>query len=149
MEDADRLFFGGFGHEWPHSASFEPEIGEMAVWAPRVDVVEKNGRLEVHADLPGLKPEEVKVSIEGDMLTISGERKHEHEEKDKGVYRCERSYGTFERRIALPQGVDPGSIEARFENGVLEVSMPAPDRTRARSIAVKTGPKPPSGGLKS
>jgi HSP20 family protein len=139
MEDMDRLFGSPFGREWSGGGT----------WAPQIEVVEKNGRLEVRADLPGMRPEDVKLTVDKDILTISGERKCEHEEKQQGLYRCERSYGSFERRVALPSGVDPNAVEAHFENGVLAVTMPAPREARGRSIAIKSGPAPQAGGMKS
>jgi len=136
MEDMDRIF-GDFGF-----GSFAPLTEQAgALWIPDVEILERNGKLEVRADLPGLKPDDVKIHVEEGVLTISGERRQDHETKEGGVHRCERSYGTFERAIALPEGVDPNAIEARFENGVLEVTMPMPkqelQQPRGRAIPIR------------
>jgi HSP20 family protein len=101
-------------------------------WAPPVEVSERGGQLVIRADLPGLTKKDVRVEVRDDALTIQGERRQEREEKRKGFYRTERSYGSFFRQIPLPEGTDAGSAKAAFKDGVLEVTMPAP-------------PKPPKG----
>jgi HSP20 family protein len=149
MEEFDRMFEGfvGGGTTQDIFAPLESGLTAAAAWSPQIEVMDRNGRLEVRADLPGLKPEDVKVNVEDDVLTISGERKHQHETKEGGVYHCERSYGSFQRSIRLPEGIDPGSVEARFDNGVLEITMPMPkQRERGRSIQVKTGAGPSGDG---
>lgn len=149
MEEFDRMFEGFAGGERLSDVFAPTEAGLMstAAWSPQLEVMDRDGRLEVRADLPGVKPEEVKVNVEDDILTISGERKHEHETKEGGVYHCERSYGSFQRSIRLPEGVDPSSVDARFENGVLEISMPMPKaRERGRTIQVKAGAGPSGNG---
>jgi HSP20 family protein len=133
MEDMDRMFwdFGGSG--------LGPSARET-LWMPEVELLEKNGSLVVRADLPGMKPEDVRVDVDRGVLTISGERKQETKEEKEGYFHSERSYGSFHRRIALPDDADPDKIEARFENGVLEVTIPTPTPTsRAKSINVKSG----------
>jgi HSP20 family protein len=109
-------------------------------WTPQVDIVERDGNMIVRADLPGLKQDDVKVNVDNDVLTISGERSETTEQKTGGIYRRERSYGTFERSIALPEGVDPAAIQASFENGVLEIVMPIPkeDVPRGRAIPIRS-----------
>ena len=120
-DELDRIF-GEFGFKQP------PADRARARWLPDVEVFEKEGLLLVRIDLPGLTKEDVKVEITDEVLTIEGERKHEREEKDEGYFRSERSYGTFFRSIALPQGVDAAKARATFTNGVLEVTMPVPER---------------------
>jgi HSP20 family protein len=130
MDEMDRMF-GDFAF-----GPFERE----ALWAPQIEVLEKDGKLVVRADLPGLKSENVKVEVDRGVLTISGERKQEKKEEEAGTYHSERFYGSFLRRIALADDVDPDKIEARFENGVLEVTIPAaPSGPRGKTIAVKGG----------
>jgi HSP20 family protein len=92
-------------------------------WAPAVDATEKNGNLIIRAELAGVKPEDVDISLHGNVLTISGERKAEQEEERGGYYIRERSYGSFSRSFTLPQGTDESKVRARYEHGVLEVTV--------------------------
>ena len=110
------------------------------VFSPPVEVLERNGTLIVRADLPGLTKDDVRVEITEDTLTITGERRAEHEEEQGGVLRSECSYGMFRRQIPLPEGVNTEQVTASFKDGVLEVSMPAPQRqTRGRQIEIQSG----------
>jgi HSP20 family protein len=95
-------------------------------WSPQVEMFERDGKLVVQADLPGIKKDDVKVEITDHQLTIEGERKDEREEKGAGFYRSERSYGSFYRSIPLPEGVNTENARAEFKNGVLEISMESP-----------------------
>ena len=99
----------------------------------------------VHVDLPGLRQEDIHVNVEKGLLSISGERNDEHQSNERGVYRRERSYGSFRRNIALPDNVDPAGIKANFQNGVLEISvaLPKEDRPQSRSIPVQSESSPP------
>lgn len=119
---------------------FSREEGE-SFWAPAVDVTESNGQLKVHAELPGLKPEDVHVEVQNDQLVIQGERKFEHEEKGDNVYRSERRYGRFYRAIPLPEGANTEQAKAQFQNGVLEVSIAVPEKEKSssrREIPIET-----------
>jgi HSP20 family protein len=102
------------------------------VWSPAVEVFERDGQFVVRADLPGLTPENVTIETSGDSLIIQGERQSELNVEEQGVYRAERSYGRFSRIIALPEGADVEHATARFDNGVLEVSVPVPARAQGR-----------------
>lgn len=114
--------------------------GRMGVWSPAIDVNERDGKLRVRADLPGVNQNDVKVEVTGDAITIQGERKQEHEEKGKGFYRNERSYGHFFRSIPLPEGAKTEEAQAQFNNGVLEVSIPVPQRQQnRRQIPIEAG----------
>jgi len=95
-------------------------------WAPAVDLAEDDENYTIPADLPDVKKEDMKLSVENGYLTLSGERRHESEDKDskKKYHRIERSYGSYQRRFALPENVDANKISANFEDGVLEVTIP-------------------------
>src|SRR5690242_16512621 len=107
---------------------FGNESGQGAgSWRPAVEIAERNGQLCIHAELPGVKPEDVKVEATDNALVIHGERKDEHEENKSGVYRSERRYGSFYREIPLPEGVNAEQAQANFKDGVLEVTLPMPE----------------------
>lgn len=111
-------------------------------WTPAMDLVETDAEYVIKADLPGVSEEDVHVEVEGDVLTISGERKAEHEERKEGYYRIERSFGSFRRSITLPEGVDVSKVAARFDKGVLEVRVPKPVETAPRKVAIAVGSSP-------
>ncbi len=109
-----------------------------AAWWPACDVFEDRDAVKIVAEVPGVRPEDVKLTLENNLLTIRGEKKQEAEEKSERVHRYERSYGTFERAFALPGTVDADKIQANYENGVLTVTLPKAERARPREIPVKT-----------
>jgi len=118
-------------------------VGEGIAWSPALEVKEKDGKLIVTAELPGLKNEDIKVHIDGNMLIVEGERKQEKEEKREGYYHSERSYGKFYRSIALPEGAKVDQTAANFANGVLEVSVPVPQAKATRKeIPIQEAQKP-------
>jgi len=108
---------------------------------PAVDVFEKEDRFVVKAELPGMKEDDIDVSVVGDTLSIKGEKKTETETKDEDYYRCERSYGSFYRSIPIPSNVDADKIEASFEDGVLEVALPKSAKVKPKKIAVSAKKK--------
>jgi HSP20 family protein len=109
-------------------------------WSPAIEVAERNGAYVVRAELPGLKPEEVKVEVTNDALVIHGERKSEAEHNERDIHRTERRYGHFYRSIPLPDGVDPEQIRANFQHGVLEVTVALPQtQSKPRQIPIETG----------
>jgi HSP20 family protein len=113
------------------------------MFVPLVEVMHRDGKLIVNVDLPGMAVDDIQVRIDDGALIIEGERRSEHEQQDGDVWRCERSYGRFQRVIPLPEGADPETIEARFENGVLEISLPAPEPARpGRKVDIKTSGAP-------
>lgn len=134
----DRRFFGQdlplmrkFSHEMDRlfdEFGFKPRFFDRPMtefdWSPDLEVLERDGRFVVKADLPGLKKEDVKVNVQEGMLVIEGERKQEVEEKKEGLYRTERTYGSFYRSLPLPEGAKLDKITANFKDGVLEVAMP-------------------------
>jgi HSP20 family protein len=99
------------------------QLEGVTEWAPAVDATTKNGDLVIRAELPGVKPEDVDISLHNNVLTISGERKAEQEEERGGYYIRERRYGSFSRSFTLPQGTDESKVHVRYENGVLEVTV--------------------------
>lgn len=125
QREMDRLFDdffrrGGLMREWP------------------VDVVETNDTVVVKAELPGMEPKDVDISVSGGKLTIKGERKAEKEEKGKTFYRMERCYGSFSRTIELPASVEADKAKADYKNGVLEITLPKTEQVKAKKIPIKT-----------
>jgi HSP20 family protein len=108
---------------WPSAELASPE---GPVWAPKVDVVTKDGKLVTRIDLPGMNKEDVLVQVQDGYLTLSGERTKETKQEKDDVYREEREYGSFCRTVPLPKGVKIDDIKATFNNGVLEVTVPMP-----------------------
>jgi HSP20 family protein len=154
MDDMDRLFEDfGFGREFGFGRGLTaPLFGGIdrdvwgdtsdegaALWSPAVEVLEKGDKLVVRAEIPGVAKDDVSIDVSDDVLTIQGERRQESEDRGEGFYRSERSYGRFLRTIPLPEGTDPEKAEARFNDGVLEVTLPAPKREqkRGRKIAIR------------
>jgi HSP20 family protein len=107
-------------------------------WVPPVDLVEAEDHFVLKADLPGLSEEDVSIEVQDGSLTISGERKAEHEERARGWYRIERAFGSFNRSLTLPDGVDADRIEASFSHGVLEVRIPKPEERKPRRIEISS-----------
>jgi HSP20 family protein len=147
MSDMDQLF-GEFTFGPVGSRGMTAPYEAASTWIPRVDMFERGTQLVVHADLPGLRREDVRVHVDDGVLSISGERQHQHHHEQGGVYRCERSYGSFQRSIALPEGVEPDSVHASFDNGVLEVSMPLPKPRAPKGKAIPVSATPAPGGIK-
>jgi HSP20 family protein len=114
------------------------------MWAPAVEVNQQNNEFVVRADLPGLKKEDITIDVTDNDLTISGERRQEHETDRGGVYRSERTYGSFYRTIPLPDGAMADQAKATFKDGVLEIRMPAPPEqvTRGRRLEIKDASEP-------
>jgi HSP20 family protein len=110
--------------------------GTLRRWMPAMDLVETEDHFVLRADLPGMTEDDVKIELEDGTLTVSGERKAEHESKNEGYYRVERAFGSFSRSLTLPQGVDPESVTASFDNGVLEVRIPKPEERKPRRIEI-------------
>ena len=118
---------------------FEPANGNAnrsQRWVPAMDLVEAEDHFVLKADLPGLGEEDVAIEVQDNVLTVSGERKTEHERKEKGFYRLERSFGRFSRSLTLPEGVNSEAISANFDKGVLEVSIPKPEERKPRRIEI-------------
>ena len=108
-------------------------------WVPAMDLVETETDFILKADLPGMAESDVHIELEDNVLTISGDRKAEHEERKAGYYRVERSFGSFRRSLTLPEGIDPESVKATFRNGVLEVTVPKPAQQVPRKVQISVG----------
>ena len=120
----------------------ERDAGGQTGWSPAIEVSERDGKYNVRVELPGLSVNDVKVEVANDALVIQGERKVEQEEKDRGVQRTERQYGLFYRSIPLPEGADVEHANARFQNGMLEVTVPVPQqKEQRRSIPIQDDAK--------
>lgn len=127
--DVDDLFGAFFGN-WPGTAL------ERAVW-PAIDVADNENEITVKAEVPGCKSEDIDISVHGNTLTISGEKKQEEEKKEKGYYHFERSYGSFSRQVSLPGDVETDKIDAACSNGVLTVTLPKAEKAKAVKVKVK------------
>ncbi len=114
-------------------------VGAHRRWIPAMDLVEHENEFVLRADLPGLSEKDVNVELEDNMLTVSGERKSEHEERSEGFYRVERATGSFVRRLTLPEGIDPSSIKASVERGVLEVRIAKPEERKPHKVEITVG----------
>lgn len=136
--ELDRMF-EGLG--WPSFRN--APLVQGAAWLPEIEVFEKDNRLVTKVDLPGMKKEDVKVEVTDGHLTISGERKSETEEKKDRYYRSERQYGSFYRAVPLPEGIKLEDVNATFADGVLEVSIPLPEKpqSKSRTVEVQDAPK--------
>ncbi len=109
---------------------------EMA-WMPALEIYEKEDKFTVRAELPGMKKEDIDISVLGDTLTIKGERKAESEVKDEDYHRCELCYGKFSRAVTLPSAVKAEKVEASYEDGILEITLPKAAEAKPKKIAVK------------
>lgn len=137
QDEVNRLFGRVFDNDAAQPAG-------MRRWIPAMDLVETADHFVLRADLPGLRQEDIKIEVEDHVLTVSGERKSEHERKREGFYRLERASGAFSRSLTLPEGVDTSRIEANFDNGVLEVRVPKPEERRPHRVEIGVGQAPPT-----
>jgi HSP20 family protein len=112
-------------------------------WLPATDLIESETHYVLRADLPGVSEDDINVELDNNVLTISGERKAENEERQAGYHRVERISGSFRRSLRLPEGVDAEAITASFDRGVLEVSVPKPEQAKPRKVQVRIGSAEP------
>jgi HSP20 family protein len=141
-DEMDRVFSDfGVGRNWFGSRRRSGNAlagGSAAFWAPQIEVHQRNNELVVRADLPGMKKDDVRIDVTDHEITISGERRQEQELDRDGVYRSERSYGSFYRTIPLPEGAMTDQAKASFRDGVLEITLPAPpESTRGRRLEIQ------------
>jgi HSP20 family protein len=116
----------------------------MRRWMPAMDLLETEHDFVLRADLPGLSENDVNIELEDNVLTLSGERKAEHEARKDGYYRVERAWGAFSRSLTLPEGVDPNAVQASFDRGVLEIHIPKPEQRKPRKVAISVGGSTPT-----
>lgn len=109
----------------------------LGSWHPAVDVVEHDESFVIEAELPGMKKDDIKISIANDVLTVRGEKKFEKEDKKKNYHRTERAYGSFSRTFPLPGNVKPDKVDAEFNNGVLTVTIPKSEEAKPKQIDVR------------
>lgn len=121
---------------WPEGTSTGAAV--TSAWFPPTDVCEDKDSLEISMELPGVRAEDVKLSLENNILTVRGEKRQDAEQQSERIHRFERSYGAFERGFALPSTVDPEKIEARHENGILTIRIPKAERAKPRQIPVSS-----------
>lgn len=136
LRQLNRMLDEAFG-AWP----FDNQGTITSAWLPPCDIMEDADSVRIVMEVPGVRPEDVKLSLENNVLTIRGEKRQESQdngERSNRVHRYERSYGTFERTFALPNTVDPEKVEASYDNGVLTVALPKAERMRPREIQVKS-----------
>jgi HSP20 family protein len=132
-DEVERIFDDfGLGRAWGRSQA----AGKPVTWAPRVDVTQHHGELVIRVDLPGLEKDDVKVNVSDDAVRVQGERHRAQEEERDGVYRFERSHGTFYRTIPLPVGTVTDQAKASLKDGVLEIRMPAAPDVKGRPVEI-------------
>jgi HSP20 family protein len=118
-------------------------MGMANRWMPAMDLVEEDEHYVLRADLPGMKEDDVRIELENNVLSVSGERKHESADTGKGFYRIERASGSFSRTLTLPEGVDAEAIAASFEDGVLELRIPKPEQRKPHRVRISAGGEQP------
>ncbi len=133
--EMNRLFDGFFG-----TGTGARNGATLRRWIPAMDVVEAGDELVLRADLPGMREDDVAIEIKDNVLTVSGERRSEYSEEGESFYRAERVFGSFSRSLALPDGVEPDSVSAKFADGVLEVRVPKPQERKPHRVEIGDGP---------
>ena len=133
QSEINRLFNTLFDNPTPNGTA------GVRRWIPAMDLVETDDDFVLRADVPGLSEDELKIEFEDNVLTVSGERKSEHEERKEGYYRVERASGSFARSLTLPKGVNAEAIKANFDKGVLEVHIPKPEERKPRKVEITVG----------
>ena len=129
--EMNRLFEDFFGRDF-----FVEPFRDLAGWNPALDVAENDTAVIVKAELPGLDPDDVEISLTADVLTIKGEKKEEKEEKDKNYHCVERTYGSFQRSLRLPAPVKADDVEAAYKNGVLTITLPKREESKPKSVKI-------------
>ena len=133
--EMESLFDRFFEEPW---TAFDRTFSSSGAWAPSLDVTDGEKEVIVKAELPGVDPKDVEISVLGHTLTLSGEKKNEREEKGQGFYRSECEYGSFRRQIQLPEGVDPDKVKAEYASGILTIKLEKSRAATPRRITVAT-----------
>jgi HSP20 family protein len=134
QSDVNRLFDAFFGARGNRGNG-----GSAQRWVPAMDLTEEENQYVLRADLPGLSEDDIEIEVKDDVLTISGERPYEHENRHEGFYRVERSFGRFSRSLDLPSGINAEALSADFDRGVLEVHIPKPEQGAPTRVPIGTG----------
>jgi HSP20 family protein len=142
FSDVERMFEDWFDHFWsrPLPRMWRPDFWRLrpiSMTAPTLDFYEEKDDLIVKAEIPGMTKDEIDISLDGNMLTIKGEKKKEEEVKEENYYHCERTFGSFLRTVELPMGVKPDKVDASFKNGVLEIRLPKAEEAKKNVFKVK------------
>lgn len=119
------------------------DVAERQSWTPSIDIIETDDSIKLKAELAGMDPADINIEVQDNVLTVSGERRFQEEVKEDKYYRIERRYGAFSRSIALPQTVDEDKIEAKYENGILEVIVPKVETAKPKKIKVAVSESKP------
>lgn len=138
LEEMEKRLSTVFGRV-PVAGGENKEAITVAEWSPLVDITEDDKEYLIKAEIPEMKKEDIKVNVNEDVLTISGERKYEKEEKGKKYHRVERAYGSFMRSFTLPEDADAAKVSAEYKDGVLKVHLPKSEKAKPKSIEVKVG----------
>jgi HSP20 family protein len=136
----DRMLEDMWGRPWRSLFDFgrrRPLIGDLEVAGPAIEIIEDNNDVVVKAELPGLKKEDIEISVAERLLTIKGEKKRETERKGEGYHYSERSYGAFERCFEIPRDVQADKVHAAFKDGVLEIRLPKTEEAKRKEVKVK------------
>lgn len=137
QDDLNTMFRRG----WLEPRREEAALAERAMWAPSCDIYETEYAIVVEAELPGVNPDNIDVSIEEGILRIKGERKTEKEIREENYYRVERASGSFMRAVRMPSDIDADNVKANFDNGILEVTVPKVEPEKPRSVDIKVEPR--------
>jgi HSP20 family protein len=132
QREINRMFDSFFRSGWVEDTGLAP-----AAWSPATDIVENDNGYIVKVELPGMSKDEVKITMQNNVLTVRGEKKRDKEGKENGYHRIERSYGAFQRCFTLPAAVDASTIDASFKDGILTLTLPRTEATKPKTIEVK------------
>ena len=136
LEDLEKRLSNFFGHV-PGSFGEKKEAITVTEWAPLVDISEDDKEYVIKAEIPEMKKEDIKLHVNDDVLTITGERKYEKEDKNKKYHRVERSYGSFMRSFSIPANADGAKVAAEYKDGVLKIHLPKSEKATPKAIEVK------------
>jgi len=137
LEDMEKHLSAIFRRTPAAAGGEKREAIAVAEWSPLVDITEDEKEYLVKAELPELKKEEIKINVHNDVLSISGDRKYEKEDKGKKYHRVERAYGSFMRSFTLPEDADGSQVKAEYKDGVLHIHLPKLEKAKPKAIEVK------------